>query len=71
MKTPLPFLDCFDRDCLNLTTQELRAKYPRISLTDLEESQRAIREQMSELKQRRCWRWIKRRSWALYSYGED
>lgn len=65
------FLDNFDRDCLNLTTAELRSKYPAIPIAELEESQGIIKEQMSELNQRRFWRWLKQKPWVLYSFGGD
>ena len=71
MKSTYAFLDSFDQACLNLTTEELRVKYPGIPVAELKECQRMIKELMSELNQRRFWRWIKKRSWVLYSFGED
>ena len=71
MKATHAFLNCFDHDCLNLTTDELQAKYPKMPFKELIDSQRIIREQMSELNQRRFLRWLKQKSWVLYSLGED
>lgn len=71
MNKSYAFLDCFDRDCLKLTTEELQGKYPGIPLSELTESQRIIKEQMNELGQRRFQRWLKQRAWVLYSFGED
>jgi hypothetical protein len=65
------FLSVFDKDCLRLTIGELRLKYPRVPVHELEDGQRIIREQMTELNQRRFLRWLSVRKWVLYSYGED
>lgn len=67
MKTPHPYLDRFDHDCLNLPIEELQAKYPLLSVDELEEGKRIITEQMSELNQRRFWKWASLRKWIFYS----
>lgn len=70
MNTAYAFLDCYDRDCLALTAEELQVKYPRIPIGELNDNQRMIKEQMSELNKRRFLRWLKQRSWVLYFFGE-
>mgnify|MGYP003386900120 CR=1 FL=1 len=71
MKNSHAFLDCFDQDCLNLAANELVLKYPKTPSAELIESQRIIKEQMSELNQRRFRLWLKKKPWVLYSFGED
>jgi hypothetical protein len=69
MKLEEAYLSDFDRDCLNLTPEELREKYPEISNQELEESKRIISEQMTELNKRRFLRWLSKRRWVLYRFG--
>ena len=68
MKKEEAFLSNFDRDCLKLSIADLQAKYPKTSVEELISSQQIIKEQMSELGQKRFLKWLKKRSWVLYDY---
>lgn len=69
MKLEEAYLSNFDRDCLNLSAQELQAKYSRVPIRELEECKRIISEQMTELNKRRFLRWLSKRRWVLYRFA--
>ena len=68
MKKEEAFLSNFDLDCLKLTVEELRAKYPRVPIQELEEGKRVISDQMTELNKRILLRWLSKRRWILYRF---
>ncbi len=70
MKLEEAFLSNFDRDCLKLNIGGLQAKYPRVSIQELEEGKRIICDQMKEVNKRRFLKWLKSRAWVIYSYSQ-
>ena len=52
------YLSQYDKDCLSLSLAELVAKYPNISVQQLESDKREIENVCCELNQHRFRRWL-------------
>lgn len=62
------YLSDYDKACLSLSLPELVAKYPNISVQQIESDKKEIEEVCCELNQRRFRRWLAKNKHLIWRF---